>query len=269
MSSTVENTQTPVSIIMDQVKAFSFTDLLTLQASIATLIKVEYKKVAKASKVKHVKDPNAPKKELSVGMLAWKAYVKDLVAKQPELFTGAKPTEKQQIASKYKQEHMEDYKKFAAEFAEAHVPVVSTNNNAEVPEVKAEVIPEAAVIPEVQTTVIMEAKPKKVKAAKTESSESGDKPKKVKAESDSADKPKKVKAESADKPKKSKAKAEESNAKAESNVADDAPYKKITVDGTTYWHIVKTDEVYACDEQDGFGEEVGTYNPASNTITFA
>ena len=97
MSATVETTvitaapvapPSRVSIQLDQVKVFSFAELLSFQAALAIHIKGEFKKVAKAAKVKRVKDPSAPKKALSVGMLAWKAYVKDLKVKQAELFAG-------------------------------------------------------------------------------------------------------------------------------------------------------------------------------------
>jgi hypothetical protein len=248
MSSVIENTTVPevkeptrVQLAFQQVKAFTVAELLTLQATLAVHVKNEFKKEVKAlkaaGKVKRVKDPNAPKKELSIGMRAYQAFVKDLIEKQPDLFTGLKPTEKQQAASKYKDEHKDEYAAFVSEFIATHQPTITTNNDAV--EVNAEPEVKAVVEPEVKVVAEPEVKPKKVKA---------DKPK-----SDS-DKPKKVKADKSEKSK------EESK---------DSAYKKIEVDGVTYWKIKKTNEVYECLEDGSFGEEVGTFDPATSSIKFA
>ncbi len=153
------NTTTPVTLMMEQLKTLSFTDLLTFQLALASHIKSEFKKVTK--KAKKVKNPDAPKRPLNPGMLAWKAYVKHLQTTKPEMFEGAKVTQKQTIASEYKKEHMEEYDAFVKAF----VP----------PVVEAPVI-----VTEVSTSNASE-NPKKEKKVKSDKPESeSDKPKKTK-----------------------------------------------------------------------------------------
>ncbi len=249
---------TPVMALLEQVKTLSFADLLAFNVGLGAHIKSEFKKVAK--KAKKAKNPDAPKRQLSVGMLAWKAFVKHIVATKPEMFDGVtKATKKQEIVSEYKKEHTEEYAAFVSAFVPPVVATVVTDDGdcvvgqLEQSDKITEVSMSNAAPDFVATTTekpkkVTEDKPKKVKT------DSEDKPKKVKT--DSEDKPKKVKTDSEDKPKKVKPVSEEQ-----------PKYKKIEVDGVSYWLITKTNEVYTCENDDSFGEEVGTYN--SGAITFA
>jgi hypothetical protein len=116
-----------VSSIIEDAKSLSFVDLLALQTTLATLIKGEFKKVSKATKVPKVVDPSKPKRKLSQGVVTWQAFVKDLVVSQPDLFIGAKVTARQTIAKEYRAANPGDYDAFKAKFegAGAESPVVS------------------------------------------------------------------------------------------------------------------------------------------------
>jgi hypothetical protein len=135
-----------------------------------------------------------------------------------------------------------------------------------------EVITEAPKVSEAPkvVTVVTEA-PKVVEASKVvEVSSSNaapvteDKPKKKKEpKADGEDKPKKKKEPKADGEDKPKKKADDKPP------AEQPKYVKIQVDGIDYWRITKTNEVYSCEDDGTFGEEVGTYNPTAGKIEFA
>jgi hypothetical protein len=118
-----------VSSIIEDAKALSFADLLALQASLATLVKGEFKKVSKGAKGAKVVDPSKPKRKLSQGVVIWQAFVKHLFTSQPDLFEGAKVTQRQTIAKEYRAAHPDEYESFKADFeapvAEAEAPVES------------------------------------------------------------------------------------------------------------------------------------------------
>jgi hypothetical protein len=116
-------------------------------------------------------------------------------------------------------------------------------------------------------TVVTEA-PKVVTVSEVSSSNAApvaeDKPKKKKEpKADGEDKPKKKKEPKADGEDKPKKKVDEKPA------AEQPKYVKIQADGIDYWRITKTNEVYSCEDDGSFGEEVGTYNPVTGSIKFA
>jgi hypothetical protein len=120
----------PSSIIEDA-KSLSFADLLALQVSLATLIKGEFKKVSKGSKIAKVVDPSKPKRKLSQGVVTWQSFVKHLFTSQPDLFEGAKVTARQTVAKEYRAAHPEEYEAFKADFEGAPKAEVVVESDAE------------------------------------------------------------------------------------------------------------------------------------------
>ncbi len=111
--------QSPVESIVEQIRALSFTDMVSLNLTVATLIKKEAKSAVK--KPKKVRDPNAPKKPVSVGLQAWKAFVDNIAAAHPAQFANAKkPSDRMSIAKQYKEAHQAEYDGFVAKFKASH-----------------------------------------------------------------------------------------------------------------------------------------------------
>lgn len=115
----------PIDSIVEQIRTLSFTDMVGLNLTVATLIKKEAKSAIK--KPKKIRDPNAPKKPVSVGLQAWKAFVDNIAAAHPAQFANAKkPSDRMSIAKQYKEAHISEYEGFVAKFKIAHgvAPVV-------------------------------------------------------------------------------------------------------------------------------------------------
>lgn len=111
--------QSPVESIVEQIRALSFTDMVALNLTVATLIKKEAKSAIK--KPKKIRDPNAPKKPVSVGLQAWKAFVDNIAATHPAQFANAKkPSDRMSIAKQYKEAHQGEYDSFVAKFKASH-----------------------------------------------------------------------------------------------------------------------------------------------------
>ncbi len=109
----------PVDTIVEQIRTLSFTDMVALNLTVATLIKKEAKSAVK--KPKKVRDPNAPKKPVSVGLQAWKAFVDSIAAAHPAKFAGSKkPSDRMAIAKEYKTTHQAEYDSFVAKFKASH-----------------------------------------------------------------------------------------------------------------------------------------------------
>ena len=124
--SAAQTTVSPVDAIVEQVRALSFSDMVALNLTVATLIKKEAKSAVK--KPKKVRDPNAPKKPVSVGLQAWKAFVDSIAAAHPAQFASAKkPSDRMAIAKQYKEAHQAEYDSFVAKFKASHgaAPVVA------------------------------------------------------------------------------------------------------------------------------------------------
>lgn len=112
-------TVSPIDAIVEQVRALSFSDMVALNLTVATLIKKEAKSAVK--KPKKIRDPNAPKKPVSVGLQAWKAFVDNIAAAHPAQFaTAKKPSDRMAIAKQYKEAHQAEYDGFVAKFKAAH-----------------------------------------------------------------------------------------------------------------------------------------------------
>lgn len=112
-------TVSPVDAIVEQIRALSFSDMVALNLTVATLIKKEAKSAVK--KPKKVRDPNAPKKPVSMGLQAWKAFVDNIAAAHPAKFADAKkPADRMAIASQYKEAHQAEYDSFVAKFKASH-----------------------------------------------------------------------------------------------------------------------------------------------------
>jgi hypothetical protein len=121
--------QSPIDSIVEQIRALSFSDMVALNLTVATLIKKEAKTAVK--KPKKIRDPNAPKKPVSVGLQAWKAFVDNIAAAHPAQFASAKkPSDRMAIAKQYKEAHQAEYDSFVAKFKASHgvttAPVVTT-----------------------------------------------------------------------------------------------------------------------------------------------
>jgi hypothetical protein len=116
----------PIEAIVEQIRTLSFTDMVGLNLTVATLIKKEAKSAIK--KPKKIRDPNAPKKPVSVGLQAWKAFVDNIAAAHPAQFANArKPSDRMSIAKQYKEAHQAEYDGFVAKFKAAHgVPTTTT-----------------------------------------------------------------------------------------------------------------------------------------------
>jgi hypothetical protein len=118
----------PIDSIVEQIRTLSFTDMVGLNLTVATLIKKEAKSAIK--KPKKIRDPNAPKKPVSVGLQAWKAFVDNIAAAHPAQFANAKkPSDRMSIAKQYKEAHISEYEGFVAKFKASHgvpAPVVTT-----------------------------------------------------------------------------------------------------------------------------------------------
>ena len=109
----------PIDSIVEQIRALSFTDMVGLNLTVATLIKKEAKSAIK--KPKKIRDPNAPKKPVSVGLQAWKAFVDNIAAAHPAQFANAKkPSDRMSIAKQYKEAHQAEYDGFVAKFKASH-----------------------------------------------------------------------------------------------------------------------------------------------------
>ncbi len=118
--------QSPVESIVEQIRTLSFSDMVALNLTVATLIKKEAKSAVK--KPKKVRDPNAPKKPVSVGLQAWKAFVDHIAAAHPAQFANAKkPSDRMSIAKQYKEAHQGEYDSFVTKFKASHgaAPVVA------------------------------------------------------------------------------------------------------------------------------------------------
>jgi hypothetical protein len=112
-------TVSPVDAIVEQVRTLSFSDMVALNLTVATLIKKEAKSAVK--KPKKIRDPNAPKKPVSVGLQAWKAFVDNIAAAHPAQFANSKkPSDRMAIAKQYKEAHQAEYDGFVAKFKAAH-----------------------------------------------------------------------------------------------------------------------------------------------------
>jgi hypothetical protein len=117
--SAVQATVSPIDAIVEQIRTLSFSDMVALNLTVATLIKKEAKSAIK--KPKKIRDPNAPKKPVSVGLQAWKAFVDNIAAAHPAQFANAKkPSDRMAIAKQYKEAHQAEYDGFVAKFKASH-----------------------------------------------------------------------------------------------------------------------------------------------------
>jgi hypothetical protein len=127
--SATQATVSPVDAIVEQIRTLSFSDMVALNLTIATLIKKEAKSAVK--KPKKIRDPNAPKKPVSVGLQAWKAFVDNIAAAHPAQFANAKkPSDRMAIAKQYKEAHQAEYDNFVAKFKASHGAPVTTTTTA-------------------------------------------------------------------------------------------------------------------------------------------
>ncbi len=147
----------PVDAIVEQIRTLSFSDMVALNLTVATLIKKEAKSAVK--KPKKVRDPNAPKKPVSVGLQAWKAFVDSIAAAHPAQFANAKkPADRMAIAKQYKEAHQAEYDSFVAKFKASHGVAPATTTAAPA-KVEAKVEAKKAEAPKAEAT-------KEVKKAK-------------------------------------------------------------------------------------------------------
>jgi len=220
--------------------SLSFTEKLSFVAEAATTLKKEGKtgSVGKAAKKeKKEKDPDAPKRTMAVGTLAWQAFVAHCKESMPERFSEVKKvSEKLTICKDIRAEDEEAYQTFVNNFKSKH-----TSASASAP-ASAAASP-APVKTEVKKETLEEKKKKiaEAKLAKTATPE-----KKPVAEPKAPAKPKKE-------PKKVKGAAAAAEAKEENKM----PKKE--VDGETYFFDPDTNGLWKVDEDDKFGAWVGFF----------
>lgn len=223
--------------------SLSFTEKLSFVAEAATTLKKEGKtgSVGKAAKKeKKEKDPDAPKRAMAVGTLAWQGFVAHCKDSMPERFADVKKvSEKLTICKEIRAEDEEAYQTFVNNFkskhASASAPASAPASTAASP---------APVKTEVKKETLEEKKKKiaEAKAAKTATPEK----KPAAAEPKAPAKPKKE-------PKKVK------GAAAAAEVKEENKMPKKEVDGETYFFDPDTNGLWKVDEDDKFGAWVGFF----------